>query len=453
MHTCEQSNAEPINAEPSATKLTSHFVTPQSDLYRRNHGDFLDEGDKDPEDWQLYFLVDEEVAQKWPNVSPESELSLSQLKSQWPVQSVLAAMECAGNRRREMAKESSETQPEGLQWQQAAVANLEWHGVRLRSLLLSLGVPDPYGHLLAEDASKLVPREVSFREDAQKWSQDLHVHFISSQKLEDDDKKGSVQDEHYGSSVSLATALHPNSDVLLAYAANSPNETLQASHGYPLRVVIPGHLGARWTKWLKCIRISRRPNLSEPMTLDYKILVPPPGGQASQQEWIESMTGDDADSEKRKKELLRQPPMMMLGVGAGISRPESDQLIDLAQCKGPDGSYRLCVEGYAVGTEGSPVSRIEVAVVEGKEDSDDAQVRAAAAEANSWHTLASGETGEQNQTLTGRLQGPGQDARWPSWSWTLWEAHVPVDPQMRSLSLVVRACEFWRVRYSCSSGN
>ena len=46
----------------------------------------------------------------------------------------------------------------------------------------------------------------------------------------------------------------PESDVLLAYEMNG--EPIPRDHGYPLRFVVPGTVGARQIKWLTKLELS-----------------------------------------------------------------------------------------------------------------------------------------------------------------------------------------------------
>jgi len=60
----------------------------------------------------------------------------------------------------------------------------------------------------------------------------------------------------FGGSIPLGRALHP--DVLLADTMNG--EPLPAAHGAPLRVVVPGYIGARSVKWVSRITLQEGPS-------------------------------------------------------------------------------------------------------------------------------------------------------------------------------------------------
>lgn len=57
----------------------------------------------------------------------------------------------------------------------------------------------------------------------------------------------------YGSSIPAGMAVDPKGDVLLAFEMNG--EPIPRDHGFPVRVVVPGVVGARNVKWLDKVRL------------------------------------------------------------------------------------------------------------------------------------------------------------------------------------------------------
>ncbi len=51
-------------------------------------------------------------------------------------------------------------------------------------------------------------------------------------------------------------------DLLLA--THVEDETLSAGHGFPLRLVVPGHRGYDWVKWVTEVEVSSEPGWLEP---------------------------------------------------------------------------------------------------------------------------------------------------------------------------------------------
>lgn len=122
----------------------------------------------------------------------------------------------------------------GLSWGHAAIANATWSGARLVDVLRYCGL---------HDEGKIE-----------------HVQFEGLDV--------GVGDVRYSASVPAEKALDPKGDVILAYEMNG--EPLPRDHGFPLRVIVPGVVGARNVKWVGKIILSDKESDSQWQQNDYK---------------------------------------------------------------------------------------------------------------------------------------------------------------------------------------
>jgi sulfite oxidase len=214
----------PFNAEPPGSVLAGAEITGVDAFYSRNHGPFPDIARGE---WRL--TVD-------GTVDKPITLTYGELTTLFTTHSVVATLACAGNRRAELLK--VRPIPGKDPWAHGAISTAEWRGARLADVLDAAGVHPDDGLHVAFGAPDVAPEAVPV--------------------------------QSYGSSIPLAKAMAE--EVLLAWEMNS--EPLPRVHGGPVRVVVPGYIGARSVKWINDITVQPGPSENYFQASDYRILPP-----------------------------------------------------------------------------------------------------------------------------------------------------------------------------------
>ncbi|KAK8937173.1 Sulfite oxidase [Platanthera zijinensis] len=284
---------DPFNAEPHRADLISSFVTPVDFFYKRNHGPIPIVEDLERYRVSIGGLVEKPI-----------EVSMDELRK-LPKYSVTATLQCAGNRRTAMSKKRT---VKGVGWDVAALGNATWGGAKLSDVLELVGI------------AKL---------STMSSLGGMYVEFISVDRCKEE--KGGP----YKASIPLRQATNPDSDVLLAYEMN--DEVLNRDHGYPLRVIVPGVIGARSVKWLDRIDIIKEECQGFFMQNDYKMFPP-------------SVDWNNINWSTRK-------PQMDFPVQCAICSLEDINVTN---------NGKITVAGYAVSGGGRGIERVDISVDGGK---------------------------------------------------------------------------------------
>lgn len=206
----------------------------------------------------------------------------------------------------------------------------------------------------------------------------------------DDDRKLHVQFEGYdcgadgspyGASIPLSEAMDPRSDVILAYEMN--DKTLPRDHGYPIRVIVPGVVGARNVKWLNRIIVSQSESPSHWQQNDYKGFNP-------------SVDWSNVDFSK-------SPAIQAMPVTSAVCSPAPGSALK--------GGATTEIKGYAWSGGGSRVIRVDLTCDSGK-------------------TWFEAELVEQDEKQEPRHYG-----------WTLWKAKVEVPRNCQSFEVWSKAVD------------
>lgn len=121
---------------------------------------------------------------------------------------------------------------------------------------------------------------------------------------------------------------------------------LNINHGAPVRIVMPGIPGARWTKWLDRITVQRQESNNFYMQHDYKILPP----------FIETRA-------QAKSYWHLVPPLQSMPINSVIAYPARNEVIKLDNLINGE----LEVAGYALPDgDSGPVVKVEISIDQGK---------------------------------------------------------------------------------------
>lgn len=163
---------------------------------------------------------------------------------------------------------------------------------------------------------------------------DRHVHFEGMDK--------GVDGVGYGASIPLSTATDPRKDVLLAFDMN--DEPIPRDHGFPLRAIVPGTVGARQVKFLDKIKIASVESPSFWQQQDYKGFPP----------------NTDYSTENYKSHA--GPSIQELPVQSAITEPSHGSVFRVASSD----DECLTLRGYAWSGGGRGIVRVDVSLDGGK---------------------------------------------------------------------------------------
>ena len=194
----------PYNAETPMDSLATGDMTANRSFYVRNH-----------------FSIPKVDSSRWSlKVSGDVErplrLSLPSIMKM-RTKTVVTTMECAGNGRSNM-----NPRPPGTPWHAGALGTASWTGVPLKQVLAKAGVKDSVVEVLFRGAdSGLVGGQMT----------------------------------HFERSLPINEVMNEN--VILAFRMNG--RPLPMSHGYPVRLNVPGWYGMASVKWLDEVSLISEP--------------------------------------------------------------------------------------------------------------------------------------------------------------------------------------------------
>ncbi|KAL9074479.1 MAG: hypothetical protein Q9161_002267 [Pseudevernia consocians] len=215
----------PYNGEPPRDRLVGTTLTNNEDHFVRNHGGIP------------IINEDEYCLEIGGMVNNPTRLTLKDLKNEslFPRQTAVVTIQCSGTRRIEQIQEYPGDGDELINapWGEGAIGTARWTGVSLKKVLKHCGG-------LQEGAG--------------------HIEFMG---VDTYFKKGKV----YNYVVSVPWRKVRIHEVMLAWEMNG--KPLPKIHGYPLRAVVFGYIGARSVKWLARITAIPHPSTAPVQKKEY----------------------------------------------------------------------------------------------------------------------------------------------------------------------------------------
>ncbi|RQM26959.1 hypothetical protein B5M09_010057 [Aphanomyces astaci] len=391
--------SQPFNAEPPAELLTESFITPNDLFFVRNHlpvpdidastfkleiaGLGVRSGTSDDIDVNHAFWSSQTEPHAMTTGNPDQPntvaFTLDELKKTFNEHTIVTTLQCAGNRRAEM---SAVKPVKGLSWDTTAVSTATWTGVLLSEVLAYIGVSEEQ-HCRAFPSACPTCANLPLTNDypSECSSTIEHCH------LEGLDKD--VTGQSYGASIPISTALDPRKDVLLAYSMNG--EPIPRDHGFPLRAIVPGTVGARNVKFLGRIVLSHEEYPGFWQQKDYRGFSP----------MIDYATPDFSK--------YAGPSIQELPVQSAITEPKPNATWP------PEGSEEadvMTIKGYAWSGGGRNIIRVDVSLDGGA----------------TWQEAALDPLGVRQKYNR-------------AWAWTPWSLDVDIADHMTDVKLVCKAVD------------